>query len=172
MKNPADLVTPKLISYCTNFPFIAICGFTKTGKITIAKKLAQELHRDLIISDDYSLTVYGDSALEAFMAAISKKLNTGVPVIAEGILCFRMLRKGIQLRTLFPDLVIKTECNESTIRHFYKKDGEIYKIDKALAFNKGLTKIWNDYQQLLETTPGVKKPEYLELNTSLSQYGL
>jgi len=172
MNNPADLVTPKLIQYCSRFPFIAICGFTKTGKITIARKLAQELQRDLIISDNYSLEVYGDQTLEAFMGAIEKKLAANTPVIAEGILCFRMLRKGIQLRTLFPDLVIKTECDEPTIRHFYKKDGEVHKVDKALAFNKGLTKIWNDYQQLLTATPGIKKPEYLELNTSLLRYGL
>jgi uridine kinase len=172
MNNPADLVTSKLINHCKNLQFIVICGFTKTGKITIAKKLAQELQRELIISDNYSLEVYGDKVLEAFMAAINKKLTANTPIIVEGILCFRMLRKSIQLKSLLPDLVIRTECNEQTIRHFYKKDGEIHKVEKALAFNKGLTKIWNDYQQLLEITPGVKKPQYLELNTSLSQYGL
>jgi hypothetical protein len=64
-------------------------------------------------------------------------------------------------------MLIKTECNEETIRHFYEKDGEISKIDRALSFNKGLDKIWKDYINLLNYNPYIIPPEYIELNTSI-----
>ena len=56
--NPADLVTPQLINYCSPLQTIVVCGYTKTGKITIAKKLAEQLNRVLFISDDYSFEKY------------------------------------------------------------------------------------------------------------------
>ena len=51
--NPADLVTKDLIKYCNNFPIIVVCGYTKTGKVTIARKLSQSLNRPLLESDNY-----------------------------------------------------------------------------------------------------------------------
>jgi hypothetical protein len=64
-------------------------------------------------------------------------------------------------------MLIKTECNEETIRHFYEKDGEGSKTDRALSFNKGLDKIWKDYLNLLYYSPYIIPPEYIELNTSI-----
>jgi 2-phosphoglycerate kinase len=164
--NPADLVTPQLINLCSRNNTIVICGFTKTGKITIAEKLAKELNRKLFISDNYQF-VKPDESLYVFMDDIMKEYKNGTPMIVEGILCFRLLRKGIQLNNFFPDLILKTKCSENTIRHFYKKDGEESKINRALSFNKGLDKIWKDYLDLLYTNPQVKRPGYVELNTSL-----
>ena len=172
MNNPADLVTPKLIELCKNLPYIVICGYTKTGKITIAKKLARELNRELIISDDYKFQDYGDNFLQAFMTAVDSKIQQRKPIIAEGVLCFRLLRKTVQMNGVLPDLIIKTECDEQTIRYFYNKDNESHKVEKALSFNKGLNTIWNDYLTLLEQNPRIKKPKIIQLNTSLSYYGL
>lgn len=163
--NPADLVTPQLIDSCKNYPIIVICGYTKTGKVTIAKKLASELNRKLFISDDY--IEHGPvQALYVMMDDILAYKNTGKPFIVEGILCFRLLRKGVQLKTFKPDLIIKTECNDETITHFYKKDGEGHKIPRALNFNKGLNTIWEEYLSLLLANPSFR-PKYITLNTSL-----
>ena len=164
--NPEALITPQLIDTCSKNNTIVICGFTKTGKITIAKKLAKELNRKLIISDDYQ-SIKPEESLYVFMEDILSEYNKGNPIIVEGILCFRLLRKGIQLNNFSPDLILKTKCSENTIRHFYKKDGEESKINRALSFNKGLDKIWNDYLDLLYINPQIKKPGYIELNTSL-----
>ena len=164
--NPADLVTPQLINFCRPMNTIAICGFTKTGKVTIAKKLAEELNRKLFISDDFQYTKPEESLYE-LIRNISPYHQQRVPIIVEGILCFRLLRKGIQEGVFFPDLIIKTKCDEKTIRHFYNKDGEGHKIDRALSFNKGLDKIWNDYLNLLSQNSWVKVPQFIELNTSL-----
>jgi len=165
--NPAELVTSQLVNYCSPLKTIVVCGYTKTGKITIAKKLAEQLNRMLFISDDYSFEKYGDKTLEIFMSNVLPYHQKGIPIIVEGVLCFRLLRKGIQEDCFYPDLILKTDCNEETIKYFYKKDGEESKISRALSFNKGLNKIWNDYLDLVSLNPRIKKPQYLELNTSL-----
>lgn len=165
--NPADLVTPQLINYCSSFKTIVVCGYTKTGKITIAKKLAEQLNRMLFISDDYSFEKYGDKTLEIFMSNVLPYHQKNIPIVIEGVLCFRLLRKGVQENCFYPDLILKTNCNDETITHFYKKDGEESKIPRALSFNKGLNKIWNDYLDLVSLDPRIKRPHYIELNTSL-----
>jgi len=167
MSNPADLVTSQLVKYCTTKPIIVVCGYTKTGKVTIARKLAMELNRDILISDNYQIFGNEDS-LYRFMEDAVGYYKNNTPVIIEGILCFRLLRKGLQLNTFAPDVIIKTNCNEDTIKYFYNKEGEGSKINRALSFNKGLDKIWGDYLLLLKST-NMKKPDYLELNTSLKK---
>ena len=39
-----------------------------------------------------------------------------------------------------------------------------------LAFNKGLNKIWNEYMQILLQNPSIKRPKYIELDTTLEQH--
>jgi hypothetical protein len=165
--NPASLVTSQLINFCNPLKSIVICGFTKTGKVTIAKKLATSLNRPLLITDEY-IEKYGyDDALEGLMEDTVNFYNNQTPFIVEGILCFRLLRKTATLGNFYPDLIIKTECNEETISYFYHKDGEAYKLKRALSFNKGLNKIWDDYREILRNDSSIPYPKYLSLNTSL-----
>jgi len=49
--NPADLVSPRIVDYCRPLNLILIIGAVKSGKVTIARKLANELDRILLISD-------------------------------------------------------------------------------------------------------------------------
>jgi uridine kinase len=163
--NPIDLITPELIEICKDKKLIVVCGYTKTGKVTIAKKLAEELNRKLLKSDDYQM--FEEQSLEMLMNDVIDSLKRKEQIIVEGILCFRLLRKGMEQMNILPDMLIKTECNEETIRHFYEKDGEESKIDRALSFNKGLDKIWKDYLNLLYYNPYIIPPEYIELNTSI-----
>jgi hypothetical protein len=167
--NPAHLVTPQILNICSNNPVIVICGYTKTGKVTIAKKISSALNRPLFISDDYITEENKSDSLYRLIDGILPYYNKKIPIIVEGILCFRLLRKGIQLNNFYPDLIIKTKCNDSTIKHFYEKDNEANKIPRALSFNKGLNKIWNDYISLLHQNPSLKRPKYIELETTLPQ---
>jgi len=164
--NPADLITPQILNFCKPMNTIVVCGFTKTGKIAIAEKLSKELNRKLFISDDFQY-VKPEESLYEFIKNISPYHQQRVPIIVEGILCFRLLRKGIQEGIFFPDLIIKTKCDEKTIRYFYDKDGEGHKANRAISFNKGLDTIWNEYLNLLNKNPWFKKPQFIELNTSL-----
>jgi hypothetical protein len=163
--NPVDLVTDSLINTCKNKKSIVVIGFTKTGKITIAKKLSEYLDIPILISD-YYYELSKDKALEYMMYDIKNLETSNIPYIVEGVLCFRLLRKGIQLNNFYPDLIIKTECNDKTIQHFYHKDNESSKIKKALSFNKGLDKIWLDYINLSQEN-NINIPPIITLNTSI-----
>ena len=83
---PTDLITPELIQRCSNFNTIVVLGYTKTGKLPIAKKLAQELNYTLFISDDY---LELKDPLEALMSDINYHQMNKNPIIIEGTLCFR-----------------------------------------------------------------------------------
>lgn len=163
--NPADLVTDSLINACKHKKNIVILGFTKTGKITIAKKIAEHLNIPVLISD-YYYELNKDNALEYMINDIKYFKASNIPYIAEGVLCFRLLRKGVQLDDFYPDLIIKTECNNETIQHFYHKDNESHKIKNALSFNKGLDKIWNEYINLSYIN-NKTIPPIITLNTSI-----
>lgn len=165
--NPASVVTSELVEYCKGLNTIVILGYTKTGKHTIAKRLAEELQCNLYVSDDYLDRSNPTDSLYTLIEAFASDYRAGRQFVVEGVLCFRLLRKGLELRNFFPDLLIKTECNVETISHFYHKDGEGHKLQRALNFNKGLEKIWDEYRTTLRTTPGLKIPQYLEFNTSL-----
>jgi len=167
--NPADLVTDDLIDYCKNFSTIIICGYTKTGKITIAKKLAQKLNYPIFISDYYLERNNVDQSLYDLINDILPYYITNQPIIVEGVLCFRLLRKGLQLDNFQPDLIIKTKCNEETIKYFYNIDGESHKIKRAISFNQGLNKIWNEYRSMLLNDPRSIIPKFIELETTLPE---
>ena len=168
--NPADLVTKDLIDYCNQFKIITILGYTKTGKVTIAKKLAQELNYPLFISDHYINIENREQSLYNLMDHILPYYQSNQPLIVEGILCFRLLRKGLQLNNFHTDLIIKTKCNDETIKHFYRIDGEESKINRALAFNKGLNTIWDEYRGILQTKTYNEIPKFIELETTLPEY--
>jgi hypothetical protein len=170
--NPADLITPQLIKRLEGAKTIVVAGFTKTGKITISNKLSEVLGYPVIKSDDYKFKDYGKKCLYEFMGAGLAYYNVRKPVIIEGVKAFRLLRKGLQLRCFYPDVIIRTECNEETIKHFYRKDGEAEKIDRVMSFNKGLNTTWEDYLRLLNE-PGkiiYKRPKIITLTTTLPKY--
>lgn len=168
--NPADLITSNLINYCNQFKVITILGYTKTGKITIAKKLAQELNYPLFISDNYIDIKNREKSLYNLIDHILPYYQSNQPLIVEGVLCFRLLRKGLQLNNFHTDLIIKTKCNDETIKYFYKIDGEESKINRALSFNKGLNTIWDEYRGMLQHGYYNKIPKFIELETTLPEY--
>ena len=168
--NPSDLVTPNLITHCSQFKTIVILGYTKTGKVTIAKKLAQELNYPLFESDHYINIKDREQSLYNLIDHVLPYYQSNQPIIIEGILCFRLLRKGLQLNNFSPDLIIKTKCNDETIKHFYRMDGEESKINRALSFNKGLNTIWDEYKEMLRDNLHSKIPKFLELETTLPEY--
>jgi hypothetical protein len=165
--SPTDLVTHELIQYCYQFNTIVVLGYTKTGKLPIAKKIAQELDRPLFISDEYLKL---KDPLDAFIGDVTWHQRRGNQIIIEGTLCFRLLRKGLELSNFNTDLIIKTKCNNETIKHFYRIDGEEAKINRALSFNKGLNTIWDEYRRILQTKTYDEIPKFIELETTLPEY--
>ena len=163
--DPKTLVTDKIVEYCKKLQIIFVVGYTKTGKYTIAKELADRLHVDIFISDDFVARYGHKGSLSQLELEIEHCYYSGKPAIFEGILCYRLLRKLGQKGYIYPDLIIKTECNNETIRYFYEKEEPNKNLSRVFGFNQGLEKIWNEYIDLVYSQG--KTVKLLNLNTSI-----
>jgi 2-phosphoglycerate kinase len=162
---PEDLLTDKIIDYCKSMQIIFVMGFTKTGKVSIARKLAKELNRELFIADEFIERYGHHDSVNQFELELDHCYHSGKSVIFEGILCFRLLRKIVEKGYFLPDMIIKTECNEQTIRHFYEKEEPNKNINRVFGFNSGLQKIWIEVLDFVHLQD--KKLKVLTLNTSI-----
>ncbi len=163
--NPTDLVSPRIVDYCRPLNLILIIGAVKSGKVTIARKLASELDRILLISDDY-IERYGQhDALNYLEQEMNDYYYSATPIIVEGILGFRLLRRMIKNGYHLPDMVIKTECSEETIRYFYSKEDPNKNMNSVIGFNNGLEKIYRECLDLIKLQN--RSIKQLTLNTSI-----
>lgn len=144
---------------------IVLFGYTKTGKVKIARTISEHLGIKLIKTDDYQHIDFRQ-AVYTMLDEISKLERANIPFIIEGVQCARILRKGLETGTFTPDLVIRTSCNTSTIEYCYRQDGEADKIKGALSFNKGVEKIYTEYLDMLDNVPYLT-PRFITINTSL-----
>jgi hypothetical protein len=144
---------------------IVLFGYTKTGKVKIAKTISEHLGIKLIKTDDYQHIDF-KQAVYTMLDVITKLERENIPFIIEGVQCARILRKGQETGTFTPDLVIRTECNEQTIRQCYVQDNESEKINGALSFNKGIEGIYKQYTQSINAMSH-DTPKFITINTSL-----
>lgn len=164
--NPKDLVTEKIVDYCKPLSLIFILGPTKSGKVTISKELSKQLDdRELLIADEYIENYGYDFALDRFENDVKDHYYNCIPIIVEGILGYRLLRKIVKEGYHLPDMVIKVECNKETIQYFYEKEEPGKNLNSVFGFNSGLEKIWI---QTLETVYSQnRRINVLKLNTSI-----
>lgn len=162
---PESLITEKIIEYCRPLHIIMILGKTKSGKVTIARKLAKELDRELFIADEFIERHGYDNVLDQFEMELDNYYHNGKSVIFEGILCFRLLRKLIEKGYYLPDIIIKVECNEQTISHFYLLEEPEKNLKRVFGFNSGLDKIWKESLDIISNQGKILK--VLTLNTSI-----
>lgn len=164
--NPKDLVTEKIVNYCKPLSLILIIGSVKSGKVTIARELAKQLdNRKLFISDEYIANWGHDNALNRLEEDINESYYGSDPIIIEGILGFRLLRRMVKNGYHLPDMVIKTECNKETISYFYEREEPGKNLNSVHGFNQGLEKIFKESVYLLKSRG--KKLPILILNTSI-----
>lgn len=163
--NPSELITDKIIDYCKTLRIIMILGPTKSGKVSIARKLAMDTGFHLFIADEF-IEKYGyEDALEQFRNELDNCYHSGVEAIFEGILCYRLLRKLVHDGYYVPDMIIKVDCDNSTITHFYSIEEPEKNINSVLGMNRGLQKIWIEILDFVHSQG--KKLKVLTLNTSL-----
>lgn len=163
--NPEILVTEKIVDYAKTQQIIMILGATKTGKVTIARKLAMETGHELFIADEFIGKHGYDNALDQFEMEIDHCYYSGKRAIFEGVLCYRLLRKLVEKGYYLPDMLIKIECSDATIRYFYEKEEPNKNLNRVFGFNQGLNKIFEE--SLILLTANNKKIKTLTLNTSI-----
>lgn len=158
-------ITEELIYECALSPFICVAGAPKSGKVKVAKLIHERLpHYTLIKTDDYQH--YGfKQAMYKILDDVTGMVYNDMPFIVEGTQVPRLLRKGLETQTFIPDLIIKTDCNEDTLRKCYIEDGEPDKIDGALVFARQMDTMMGNY--LNESFSLQKPPKVRHIVTSL-----
>lgn len=163
--SPESLITEKVVDYCKKQTIIMILGKTKSGKVTIARKLAMETGHELFIADEF-IEKYGyEDALNQFETELNHCYYSGKNCIFEGILCYRLLRRLAKKGYYLPDMVIKVDCNDLTINHFYSIEEPNKNLNRVKGFNNGLDQIWNEISAWLISNN--KQIKLLKLNTSI-----
>lgn len=143
---------------------VLIIGPPASGKTTLASKLHEQnpLHQ-LIHSDDYMVHGYKE-ALYVMMADIRKGYFPQAKAsIIEGVQGYRLLRKGVELETYYPDLVIELQVSRERQAQIYADERDASKLKYLQGFDKMHQKILNDYFELV----GESKPEWIKMNLNI-----
>jgi len=135
---------------------IVIVGFPTTGKTTLCNGLSfkdsRVWHTDDLIED------HGfEEALYVLMPQVIR--DPSKIKIVEGIQGYRLLRKGLELKTFYANVVI--ECiasKEERARRIVDRGKD---VNKTFSLDKTCWKIWNDYLELLKSVPISKQPTIL-----------
>lgn len=155
--NPNDLI--KLLESEYSDKNILVIGYPATGKTTFAKKYIQYLpHHTLIDTDDY--IPHGHEQSLYVLIEDLKKIQT--PTLIEGVLGYRLLRKGVQLDCYYPDVVFELTAPWTHIEKVYQTERESKKIPNLKSFIKSLDTILKQYQEL----PNPKPPIWHKIDIS------
>lgn len=132
---------------------VLIIGFPASGKTTLAELLNSENHT-LIHSDDYMQFGFKESLYELLKDLEKIEGNT----IIEGVMGYRLLRKGVELNSYFPNIVIEMKVIEATVKKRYQARDPT-KLNGALSMCKSCMKILGDYEKMTNT----KNPLWIEI---------
>lgn len=120
---------------------VVIIGYAATGKTTFSNTL--KFKGSMYHTDDY--IPYGfEQALYVLMDDL-KKDKAPLKVI-EGILGYRLLRKGLQLQNFYADLVIVCEATKEVRYDRIKARNK--DVQATFNLDNVCRKIWNDYEAL------------------------
>jgi deoxyadenosine/deoxycytidine kinase len=142
---------------------IVIIGFAASGKTTLTDQL-KELYPSAKFyhTDDY--IKYGfEQSLYVLMEHLAK--DKSELVIIEGIQCYRLLRKGIELKSFKADLIVEVVASEATRAERIDERGK--SVNAIFNMDKTLTKVWNDYVGMVGVLPKIIKHEGISKVTAL-----
>lgn len=128
---------------------IVIIGKPASGKTYIATLIAQRYGQHLISTDNYI-----DSGFEQSLYELIEDIKPRtVPIVVEGMLGYRLLRKGLQEpETQFqPQIVIEVEITTKRQQEIYHNQRDPKKLKYMQSFAKSCMTVYNEYHRLLES---------------------
>ena len=139
----------------TSFNFanknVCIIGYPASGKTFLSDLICNDthhkIHTDKYIKDGYSM------ALHSVLNELSFIDNK--PTLIEGVIGYRLLRKGVELGLYYPDIIIKIEISQTKQKEIYTNERDVSKLKFLETFNTTNEKIFTEY---LENCPHKKIP--------------
>lgn len=129
---------------------VLIIGCPASGKTYISNLLGKDNPgHTLIHTDDYIKHGY-EEALYVLLDDLKEIHN---PAIIEGVLGYRLLRKGVELDCYYPDIVIELDISEALMFKTYSKERREKQISNLRGFNKSHQTILDKYKRMINKKP-------------------
>lgn len=136
---------------------ILIIGSPASGKTFLSDKM-ESMGFKVIHTDDYIQYGYVNSLYNLLKDIDEADLKN---TVIEGVLGYRLLRKGTDLGTYRPDFVIELKPPIDVILSRYKTERDASKIKSVMSMIKANETVLNQYHQTVKN-----KPEWITLEDS------
>ena len=128
---------------------VLIIGLPASGKTLLANELQAKVPGHVFIGTDTEFPFIAGTSENVFNEMLDYQCLK-IPVVMEGVLCYRLLRKCVENSGAWlPDLIIEVKCSEETRAQRYAIERPEKKYKSVLPFCKGLNgylEVWNNSQ--------------------------
>lgn len=140
---------------------VVIIGSPASGKTFLASRLKEQCPEYSILhTDDYKEHGF-EQSLYVLIEDLKTKQELNKPLIIEGILGFRLLRKGAELDSFYPDVVIDIAVDDEKIHQIYHDERDPSKLKGVLSLQKSCNTILSKYLALMQEKDSKHKPEWI-----------
>lgn len=141
---------------------VMVIGLPASGKTFFAGWLSlnNPAHK-LYHTDDYLQSFDGEKAMYAALEDVTAMIKIGQNTIIEGVAGYRMLRKGAQLQTYFPDIVFEIVAPQKQRERVYQQERSERTFTNVQKFDKALTTVLNDYKKIV---PDLDFPTWIQVS--------
>jgi len=129
---------------------ILIIGNPASGK-TYVSGLFPATHHTIIHTDDYIQHGHVESLYKLLDDMEQIEGNT----IIEGVLGYRLLRKGVELGVYFPDIVIELHTSPECVERTYTQQRQPEKLKNLKGFTAGLGSVLSGYREMFNPFPPI-----------------
>lgn len=126
---------------------IVIIGWPTSGKTYLTDFLSTKTDHLIIHTDDYYERI-GDFKKELYVLLDDLKAIDR-PVIVEGILGYRLLRKGVELNCFHPEIVIEIEHTYEAMQKIYITERKPKNYEKGKALSIACETVLKDYKAMV-----------------------
>lgn len=130
---------------------VVIIGCPASGKTTLSRALAAHTGTTLVHTDDY----IPHGAVESLYVMLDELSEMDYPVIVEGVGGYRLLKKGVQLDSFYPDVVIELEVTPEQVERVYATERQDRKVKSLAGFCKGHQTVLAEYRAIKNPKPPV-----------------
>ena len=138
---------------------VLIIGKPTSGKTHLSTLLSKDNPNHKIIhTDDYVKFGYKEGLYRLLLdfAGVSQ------PTIIEGVLGYRLLRKGVELDCYYPDLVIELEVPDALMYKTYRNERPGKDVSYLKGFNAAHLSILQHYKSM----PNKKPPQWVTVKNA------